>query len=48
MKERCRPHPGACKFSLQYDGRSDWRFGVQVSMWNLGSLCGKGEMFVKK
>ena len=32
---------------LQYDGRPDWRFGVQVGMWKIGILSGKGEMFVK-
>ena len=40
-------HPGACKFSLQYDRWPDERFGVWVGMWNLGSLSGKGEKFVK-
>ena len=41
-KEGATPHPGACKHSLQYDGRSDERFGVRVGTWSLGSLCGKG------
>ena len=39
---RCSPHPGACKFTLQYDGSHDGRFGVQVGTWNLGSVSGKG------
>ena len=33
-------HPGACKYSLQFDGRPDGRFGVRAEMWNLGSLSG--------
>ena len=41
------PHPGACKFSLQYDRRHDERFGVRVGMWYLGNLRGKGEKFLK-
>ena len=40
LKGRCRPHPGACKFSLRYDGRPDERFGVQVGTCNLDSLSG--------
>ena len=40
-KEGAIPHPGACKFSLQYDGRPDGRFGVRVWTQNLGSLSGK-------
>ena len=36
-------HYGACKFSLQYDGRPDECFGVRVGMWNLRSLSGMGE-----
>ena len=40
-------HPGACKFSLQYDGRPDGRLGVLVGTWNVSSLCGKGEKIVK-
>ena len=40
-------HPGACNHSLQYDGRPDGRLVVWVDTWNLGSLSGKGEMFVK-
>ena len=27
-KEDATPHPGAHKHSLQYDGRTDWRFGA--------------------
>ena len=46
-KQGTSPHPGACKLSLQYDGRSDWRLGVWFKLWNLGSLSGKGEKFVK-
>ena len=41
-KERATLHPGAWKFSLQYDRRPDGRFGVWVGTWNLGSLRGKG------
>ena len=41
-KEGATPHPGACKHSFLYDGRPDWRFGVQVGMWNLGRLSQKG------
>ena len=40
--EGAPPHPGASKFSLQYDGRPAGRFGVWVGMRNLGSLSGKG------
>ena len=46
-KEGTTPHPGVFKFSLQYDGRLDESLGVQVGMWNLGSLSGNGEKFVK-
>ena len=46
-EEGATPHPGACKFSLQYDGRPDGRFRVLVGTWNLGSLSGKGEKIVK-
>ena len=41
-KEGATPHHGARKFSLQYDGRPDERFGVLDGMWNLGSLSGNG------
>ena len=41
-KEGATPHPGASKFSLQYDGRPDGRIGVRVGRWNLGSLIGNG------
>ena len=41
-KEGANTHHGACKFSLQYDVRSDECFGVRVGAWNLGSLSGKG------
>ena len=27
-KEGATPHPGVCKFSLQYDGGPDERYGV--------------------
>ena len=37
-KEGATLHPGACKRSLQYDRRPDWRIGVQVGIWNLGEL----------
>ena len=47
IKEGETPHPGACKLSLQYDGRPDESFGVWVGTWNLGSLSGKREKFVK-
>ena len=30
------------EYSLQYDGRPDLGFGVQVWMWNIGSLSGQG------
>ena len=33
-------HPVVCNFSIQYDGRPDERFGVQVGTWNLDSLSG--------
>ena len=46
-KEGATPHPGASKFSLQYDGRLEERVGVRVVTWNLGSLSGKGEKLVK-
>ena len=35
-------HPGACKFSLQYDGGPDRHFEVRVGTSNLVSLSGKG------
>ena len=41
-KEAATPHPETSKYSLQYDRRPDWRLGVRVGMWNLGSLSGKG------
>ena len=41
-KEGATQHPGSCKHSLKYDGRPDGRFGLQVGMWNLGSVSGKG------
>ena len=41
-KECAAPHPWGCKFGLQYDGRLDWRIGVRVEMWNLGSTGWKG------
>ena len=41
-KEAAIPHLGVRKNCLQYDGRSDGRFGVQVGMWNLCCLSGKG------
>ena len=46
-KEGANPHPGACWSSLQYDGRPYERFGVLIGTWNLGSLSGKGEKFVR-
>ena len=42
--ESATPHHGAHKQSLQYDRRPDWHFGVQVGIWNMGSLNGKGEV----
>ena len=41
------PHPGTCKHSLQYDGRSDGPLGVRVGTWNLVSLSGMGENCVR-
>ena len=46
-KEGTIPHPGACKFSLQYDGRPDECLWMLVGTWNVGSLSGKREKFVK-
>ena len=46
-KEGATSHPGACQHSLQYDRRPDGRLGVRVGMWNLGSLSGRGEKFMK-
>ena len=40
LKERCNPASWTCKYSLQYDGRLDWRFGVRVGTWNVGSPSG--------
>ena len=37
-KEGAMPHPGVCKFSLHYEGRTDGRFGVRIVMRNLVSL----------
>ena len=41
-KEGATPHPVACKFSLQYEGWPDERYGVRVGTWSLGRLSGKG------
>ena len=41
-KKGATPFPGACKLSLQYDGRPDESLGVRVGTWKLGSLSGKG------
>ena len=41
-KEGATPHPGGHRHGLQYDERPDWLFWVQFSMWNIGSLSGKG------
>ena len=30
--------------SLQYDEIHEWRLGVLVGMWNVGSLCGNCEV----
>ena len=44
-KEGATLHTEAHKCSLQYDGRPDGHFGMQVWTWNLGSLSGqKGEV----
>ena len=37
-KDGATPHHGVCKFSLQYDGRPDERFG----MWNQIVLVERG------
>ena len=42
-KEVATPHPGSCKFSLQYDRRPDECLGVRVGMWNIDSLSGNGD-----
>ena len=47
-KECAARHTGACQFSLQFDWRPDERFGVQVGMWNLGSLGGMGREVCEK
>ena len=39
-KEGGTLHPGACKHSLLYEGRSDGRFGVRLGTWNIGSIRG--------
>ena len=41
-KEGATLHPGACKHSLQYDGRPDERFGVRVGTQNLDGRNGSG------
>ena len=41
-KEGATPHPGVYKHGFKHDGRPDGRLGVQIWMWNLGSLGGKG------
>ena len=41
QKVAAAPHPGVCKFSLQYEGRPDGCLGVRVGTWNLGSLSGE-------
>ena len=38
QKEGAAMHPGACKFSLLYDGRPDERSVVRGGTLNLGSL----------
>ena len=35
-------HLGACKHSLQTDGRPVECLGVRIGTWNFGSLSGKG------
>ena len=45
--KRATPHPGACKLSLQYDGRPVVRFWMRLQTWNLGSPSGNGEKFEK-
>ena len=35
-------HAGACKHSLQHDGRPNGRLGVRVGLCNLGNLSRKG------
>ena len=47
-KEGATQHPGACKFSFQYDGRPDGRFDVRFGTWNLGSLSGKWVEFYEE
>ena len=37
-----------CKHSLQYHERPDWRFGVLVGTWNIGSLSENGEQFCEE
>ena len=34
--------PSECKHSLPYDRRPDWRIGLRVGMWNIGSRSVKG------
>ena len=46
-EEGATPHLGACKHSLQYDGSHDGCFWMRVGLWNVGSLSGNEEKFVK-
>ena len=41
-KEGATPYAGLHRYSSQYDGRRDWRFGVRVGTWNIGSVSGSG------
>ena len=47
-KLAANPHSGACKHSLQYYEKPEWRFWVQVGMWNIGSQSGKGFDFAEE
>ena len=40
--EGATPRAAACMHNLQYDGRPDGCFWVQVRTWNLGGVSGKG------
>ena len=41
------PHLGSCKHSLRYGWRRDGHFEVRAGMWNIGSVSGEVEKFVK-
>ena len=40
--EGVTPHPGVCRYSMQYERRPDWCIGWMVDICNMVSLSGNG------